>query len=163
MRAVSCLQRRRKLNAACCGCVSAPRGGVSEWVAFAHWLLCCCCGCVSEHVAWCCEWVFDCDWLTEHVAACRAWLVLVLRRTRPDARRYTCQWPVTQCMLWRQRQCSFGGDAEGVKEQLQGIRKRVPLLLNDNVGAIENVFESLRSLCKTNRTRFKRTFMRKWW
>ena len=36
------------------------------------------------------------------------------------------------------------GDAEGIKEQLQGI-KRVSFLLDDNVGAIE----SLRSLCKT--------------
>ena len=49
---------------------------------------------------------------------------------------------------WRQRESNFGGDAEGIKEQLQGI-KRVSFLLDDNVGAIESVVESLRSLCKT--------------
>ena len=41
---------------------------------------------------------------------------------------------------WRQREYNFGGDAEGIKEQLQGIRKTVGLsLLDDNVGAIEIV------------------------
>ena len=42
---------------------------------------------------------------------------------------------------WRQRQCNIGGDVEGIKEQLQlqGIRKRVPLLLDDNVGSMECV------------------------
>jgi len=53
--------------------------------------------------------------------------------------------PVAQ---WRQRKSNFGGDAEGIKEQLQGI-KRVSFSLDDNVGAIESVVESLRSLCKT--------------
>jgi len=49
---------------------------------------------------------------------------------------------------WRQREGNFGGDAEGIKEQLQGI-KRVSFSLDDNVGAIDSVVESLRSLCKT--------------
>ena len=39
---------------------------------------------------------------------------------------------------WHQREYNFGGDAEGIKEQLQGIRKTVSLL-DDNVGAIEIV------------------------
>jgi len=30
-------------------------------------------------------------------------------------------------------------DTEGIKEQLQGIRKRVASLLDDNVGAIESI------------------------
>jgi len=39
---------------------------------------------------------------------------------------------------WREREYNFGVDAEGIKEQLQGIRKTVSLL-DDNVGAIEIV------------------------
>ena len=39
---------------------------------------------------------------------------------------------------WRQREYNFGGDAEGIKELLHGIRKTVSLL-DDNVGAIEIV------------------------
>ena len=39
---------------------------------------------------------------------------------------------------WHRREYNFGGDAEGIKEQLQGIRKTVSLL-DDNVGAIEIV------------------------
>ena len=45
---------------------------------------------------------------------------------------------VGQSDQWRQREYNFGGDAEGIKEQLQGIRKTVSLL-DDNVGAIEIV------------------------
>ena len=37
---------------------------------------------------------------------------------------------------WRQHECNFGRDAEGIKEQLQGIRKRVPTLLDENTGPI---------------------------
>jgi len=36
-------------------------------------------------------------------------------------------------------ECNFGGDAEGIKQQLQGIRKRVPFLLDDNVYPIQCV------------------------
>jgi len=45
---------------------------------------------------------------------------------------------VCVCVQWRQREYNFGGDAEGIKEQLQGTRKTVSLL-DDNVGAIESV------------------------
>jgi len=58
-------------------------------------------------------------------------------------------------------ECNFAGDVEGIKEQLQEIRKKVPFLLDDNVGAIDSVVSSLHSLLKTSETRFKRTFMRK--
>ena len=54
-------------------------------------------------------------------------------------------------LQWRQRESNCRGDAEGIKEQLQGI-KRVSFSLDDNVGAIESVVESLRSLCKTSGT-----------
>jgi len=37
---------------------------------------------------------------------------------------------------WLQCECNFGRDEEGVNEQLQGIRERVPFLLDDNVGPI---------------------------
>ena len=40
---------------------------------------------------------------------------------------------------WCQRECNFGGDAEGIKEQLQGIRERVPFSLDDNVGSIQSI------------------------
>ena len=45
------------------------------------------------------------------------------------------------------------GDAEGIKEQLQGI-KGVSFLLDDNVGAIAKPVQD-------SGTRFKRKFMRK--
>jgi len=51
---------------------------------------------------------------------------------------------------WRQREYNFGGDAEGIKEQLQGIRKTVSLL-DDNVAAIESVVSPC-GLCKTSGT-----------
>jgi len=49
---------------------------------------------------------------------------------------------IVVCGQRRQRECKFGADADGIKEQLQGIRKRVPFLLDDNVGAIDSVVSS---------------------
>ena len=60
---------------------------------------------------------------------------------------------------WRQREYNFGGDAEGIKEQLQGIRKTVSLL-DDNVGAIEIVVSPC-EVCAKPKPGFKRKFMRK--
>ena len=37
------------------------------------------------------------------------------------------------------RECNFGGDAEGINEQLQTIRKLVSILLDDNVSGIDSV------------------------
>jgi len=62
---------------------------------------------------------------------------------------------------WLQRESNFGGDAEGIKEQLQGI-KRVSFLLDDNVGAIESVVSPCEVCAKQRNYRFKRKFMRKW-
>jgi len=49
---------------------------------------------------------------------------------------------IVVCGQWRQRECKFGADAYGIKEQLQGIRKRFPFLLDDKVGAIDSVVSS---------------------
>ena len=57
----------------------------------------------------------------------------------------------------RQRDCNCGGDAKGIRKQLQGIRNRVPCLLDDNVGPVE----SLRSPRETSGTRFTRKFTQK--
>jgi len=51
---------------------------------------------------------------------------------------YGCAKSANSTEQWRQREWNCEGDAEGVKEQLQGI-KRVPFLLDDNVGATESV------------------------
>ena len=40
---------------------------------------------------------------------------------------------------WREREYNFGGDAEGIKEQLQGIRKTISFLLDNSVGVIDSV------------------------
>jgi len=32
-------------------------------------------------------------------------------------------------LQWRQRECNFGGDTEGIKEQLQRLRKTVPFIV----------------------------------
>ena len=59
------------------------------------------------------------------------WLLYILD---PRCVLFLC---TTNCQ-WRQHECNFGGDAEGITEQLQGIRKSL-FLLDDNVGAIESV------------------------
>jgi len=73
-------------------------------------------------------------------------------------------YPTLCCWLlyiqWRQCECNFGGDEEGIKEQLQGIRES-PVFIRRQRWPYRERRESLRSLCKYSGTRSKRKFTRK--
>ena len=72
---------------------------------------------------------------------------------------YGCAKSANSTEQWRQREWNCGGDAEGIKEQLQGIKSESPFF----IGRQRWRYRARReSLCRTSGTRFKRKFMRKW-